>query len=76
MPSTGPVAQLYPCRGEFKTLKEWSRELGLSHACLTSRVRYGIPLDRALHWHPTRERVGPKLTGAVAEWLASPRGAR
>lgn len=70
---SGPTPTLHECRGQFRTLKEWARELGLSHACLTSRVRYGIPLDRALHWHPARERVGPKLTGAVSSWLSSPR---
>ena len=69
MPSTGPTPTLHPCRGEFRTLREWARVLGLSHACLTSRVRYGIPLDRPLHWHPTREWVGAKcrdFTGAYA----------
>jgi hypothetical protein len=69
----GPKPKLYECNGRNQTLKQWSAELGLSHACLTSRIRYGIPLDRQLHAHPTRDRVGaPAVDAALSNWLRSP----
>lgn len=69
---SGPKPKLYECQGRSQTLNQWSAELGLSHACLVSRVRYGIPLDRALHSHPTRDRVGTKVDSALSSWLRSP----
>jgi hypothetical protein len=73
---TGPKAKLYTCNGKTLTLREWAQETGLSRACLTSRVRYGIPFDRGLHWHPIRERIRPVADNtALSIWLRSPIGA-
>jgi len=69
---SGPTPKLYECNGRSQTLKQWAVELGLSRACLTSRIRYGIPLDRQLHAHPTRDRVGSKVDNALSSWLRSP----
>jgi hypothetical protein len=69
---SGPQPKLYECKGRLQTLKQWSKELGISHACLTSRIRYGIPLDRELHVHPVKDRVGQKVDSALSTWLRSP----
>jgi hypothetical protein len=71
---SGPAPKLYECNGRRLTLRQWSAEMGLSHACLASRVRYGIPLDRELHSHPIRKPDGPKVDAALSNWLKSPIG--
>jgi hypothetical protein len=38
--------------GESLHIQEWSRRLGLSHACISKRLQKGMPIDRIL----TRER--------------------
>lgn len=73
---SGPKPKLYECNGRSQTLKQWCAELRLSHACLTSRIRYGIPFDRELHHHPIRKPLEPqaRLDAALSNWLRSPIG--
>jgi hypothetical protein len=38
-------ARLVEFKGRYQTLRQWAAEMGVTYACIQSRVKFGTPLD-------------------------------
>lgn len=44
----GRVGRLYTYKGQSKTIKEWSDELGILANTINHRIRAGVPIDKEI----------------------------
>jgi hypothetical protein len=59
-PKGAPIRQV-EFNGRTQTLRQWAVEMGVSYACIQSRVKFGTPLDR-----PPSKVGRPKCQGNLA----------
>lgn len=43
-----PTARMITCRGETRSLSEWSKMVGLSRQTIDDRIRRGWPVEQAI----------------------------